>query len=508
MANKKGFICEGCGAALDYTLYKGGIIECKYCFRQNTVPKEDIDDDAKQLMFNGKFSLKARKFDDARLAFRELAEKNPEEAEAYWGMALAEFNVQYIYDINKEGEDKLQVLCKEVDKKFTDSDNYKKALKYASEEQKKVYKKKGEDIDTVREQFLHFKDEQNLEYDCFICVKVTEELLDKEGNKVLDDKGKPRTKKTYDSTMAAEVYSFLKEKGFKPFYSEKEIKGRTGEAYEAMILYALYKSECMLVVCSDEKYLQTPWVKSEYTRFLELINDKEKASTSITTIFDGNPIDRLDGKNGRIQGIDKNRADWENLLYDYVMDHSPTGRKRKQEAQAKREAEEAEKRRIVEEERRRKEEEERKNKEAIAAMQAKIDEMSQTKTAPLDKIGSMNAKKIIKFAYDLLDGRRFEQAYENFNEVLKMDSDNCDAWWGMFLVEMKVVDGDEILKKIDAKLWKEIQSNPFYIKACAKAEQSSKDEKVDLFNKKVKCGQISDILSSRDGELVGEKKQA
>ena len=507
---KKGFTCEGCGSALDYALYKGGIIECQMCFRQNTVPQIDIDDESKQLMFRGKFDLKARKFDDARLAFSELAERRPEEAEAYWGMALSEFNVQYVYDINKESDDasdKLQVLCKEVDKKFTDSDNYKKAIKYASKEQKKVYERKGADIDNVREQFLHFKDEQHLEYDCFICVKVTEELLDENGNKRLDEKGRPRTKKTTDSFMAAEIYDFLKEKGFKPFYSEKEIKGRTGEAYEAMILYALYKSECMLVVCNDEKYLQTPWVKSEYTRFLELINDKEKASTSITTIFDGNPIDKLDGKNGRIQGIDKSRSDWEDLLYDYVMDHSPTGRQRKLEAQQKREAEEAEKRRIADEERRKKEAEERKQKEALAAMQAKLEDLEKTRTAtaPLDRASTMNVKKMVKYAYELLDGRKFKQANDKFDEVLQMDSDNCDAWWGMFLVEMQAANEDEIIKKIDSDLWKEIMANPFYCKACAKAEQSSKDERVDVFNKNVKNGELWWKFFLKDFSVKSEK---
>ena len=509
MAIKKGFTCEGCGAALDYTLYKGGIIECNKCFRENTVPPPDIDDDSKQLMFTGKLNLKARKFKDALFAFRELADKCPEEAEAYWGMALAEFNVQYVYDINRETEDaadKLQVLCKEIDKKFTESENYKNAIKYASKEQRKVYERKGADIDTVREQFLHFKDEQHLEYDCFICVKVTEDLLDKDGNKILDAKGKPRTKKTYDSMMAAEIYDFLKAKGFKPFYSEKEIKGRTGEAYEAMILYALYKSECMLVVCNDEKYLQTPWVKSEYTRFLELINDREKSSTSITTIFDGNPIDKLDGKNGRIQGIDKSRSDWEDLLYDYVMDHSPTGRKRKQEAQAKRDAEEAEKRRIADEERRKKEAEAQRQKEELAAMQAKLNDLEKIKTAPLDRVGSLNVKKMVKYAYELLDGRKFKQANDKFDEVLQMDSDNCDAWWGMFLVEMQVADGDEIIDRIDCNLWKDILNNPFYCKACAKAEQSSKDERVDVFNKKVKNGELWWNFFLQDFSVKSEKE--
>ena len=93
-----------------------------------------------------------------------------------------------------------------------------------------------------------------------MCVKVSDE---QGGN-------------TKDSYEALKLYNHLKKRGYKPFYSEEEIRGRTGTQYEATILYALYTSECMLIVCSKEEYLLTPWVKNEYSRFMELIHDERK----------------------------------------------------------------------------------------------------------------------------------------------------------------------------------------------------------------------------------------
>ena len=41
----------------------------------------------------------------------------------------------------------------------------------------------------------------------------------------------------------------------------------------------------MLIVCSKEEYLLTPWVKNEYSRFMELIHDERKDVDAITIVF-------------------------------------------------------------------------------------------------------------------------------------------------------------------------------------------------------------------------------
>ena len=83
-------------------------------------------------------------------------------------------------------------------------------------EQKRVYRRKGGEIDDIRDEFFALK-KNGLDYDCFLCVKVTEE----EGTH------------TEDYNRANDIYYELKDKGYKPFYSEREMKGRVGSAYEA-----------------------------------------------------------------------------------------------------------------------------------------------------------------------------------------------------------------------------------------------------------------------------------
>lgn len=171
--------------------------------------------------------------------------------------------------VKEDGKEKpiLQPVCYRIsDKKFEENKNAKKAFELAAKDDCLLYVNRAEEIDYINREFFELK-KSGLDYDCFICVKVTE----------TDD----AERRTVDSGYADKIYSELKEEGYKPFYSERELFSRSGRDYEAMILYALYASECMLVVCGNEEYLQTKWVKNEYSRFLKLMGDEEKESDSI-----------------------------------------------------------------------------------------------------------------------------------------------------------------------------------------------------------------------------------
>ena len=226
-------------------------------------------------------------------------------------------------------------------------------MEHATTKQRIEYRKRGDEIDEVKEDFYALE-KQGIDYDCFICVKVT------------DDDSRTRTK---DYDVANDIYYYLKDKGFKPFFSERVLRNLTGSAYEAQILYALYKSECMLVVCSNEDYLQTPWVKNEYTRFNTMIAGEDKESDAITIVFNGKPIERLPGREKKIQGIDFTRPDATERIVKFVDVHTPEAKQRKEE-EARRKQEEAEaERRAREEEERRSEEQNRLIAEQIKQLQ-------------------------------------------------------------------------------------------------------------------------------------------
>lgn len=310
MATDQDMICKNCGAQIDPSAAQGGVVRCKYCRSSFILPKKDSS--AREFLFQGEHELDTCEFDRAFAAYRKAAEIDPSEPEAYFGMALASFKVQYI----KDGVNNcLQPICHEItDKTFKSNPDFRKAVALATPEQRMQYDRKAKEIDYISSEFFALK-ESGVKYDCFLCTKVTDE---NGGN-------------TRDSYDTLKIYNYLKSKGFSPFYSEQEINERTGVDYEALILYALQSAKCMLVVCRDESYLRTPWVENEYKRFLSLINDEQKARDAITFVFGGAPIERLPGRSGKIQGINLDRPDAYSRILDYVEKHSDSGKNKSKE---------------------------------------------------------------------------------------------------------------------------------------------------------------------------------
>ena len=312
LTDLKAIKCKTCGEPLDLAKAQNGVIKCAVCDSTFTLPKTDAAQKVLDFLSQGEHDLDTGKFDDAYTAFNKAAELDKTEPEAYWGMALAEFKIQYLKD---EVNNRLQPICHEInDEDFADSANFLKAIRYATDSQRAEYERKGEEIDRIKREFYRLA-QTGLDYDCFICVKVTGE----------------NGERTADYKYADDIYFKLKGKGYKPFFSERELEGATGADYEARILYALKSSECMLVVCLDEAYLRTKWVKNEYSRFLKLVNDEEKESDSIALVFKGKTIEKLPGKHGKIQGIDLSDLGVMERITSFVENHTPEARKRREE---------------------------------------------------------------------------------------------------------------------------------------------------------------------------------
>ena len=225
--------CRYCNEGIELKSNASGVVNCPNCGAPNTVPRVDNTTEVLHALRSGKLELASCHFERAVVAFQNATQLAPNEPEAYFGMALATFKVQYLKD---EVNDCWQPICYDIsNKKFTDDPNYLKAMLYATAEQKALYVQRGAEIDEIRDEFYALK-ESGLDYDCFICVKVSDDdKTDSAGNKL----------KTHDSDTAHYIHDYLLRKGYKPFYSERDIHNRTGSAYEAMILYALYMSECM-----------------------------------------------------------------------------------------------------------------------------------------------------------------------------------------------------------------------------------------------------------------------
>lgn len=410
------FKCKNCGAEIDLSRASNGLIECDFCLSRFTLPKEETSPAALDFLRQGEHHLDTSDFDDAYTAYAKALEYDQTEPEAYWGMALAERKVRYIKDSVKNC---LRPIYYGLpDKEFAKNKNYLKALRFATKEQKSEYEKKAQEIDYIRDSFFDLE-QSHLDYDCFICVKVSR--TDSEQSDI------SRKNWTDDAFYAESLYTHLKEKGYKPFFSEMELKNRTGADYEAFILYALHTCETMLVVCFNEEYLTSSnWVKNEYMRFRKLINSERKAKDSLTIIYDGKPIDQLPGQEfGRIQGINRKDADAFPRIVDFVENHTPMARAKREEE--KRKKEEAEKH--------------------IAELQDQIEAIRRSTVAGSTPAQESLLSLLTRAAQELEMGD-LNKAGNYYNHCLDIKPDCLEAWYGLLLIDYNSQSDKALIDKI------------------------------------------------------------
>ena len=303
MPNMFNAVCKACGGETPVDLDNvRGVTRCEYCDTVITLPKSDCSPETIDLLRRGETLLYTCDFDKAYNIFKRVTVKAPEEPEAYFGMALAAFRVQYLFDRVNRRE---QPICYDISEQlFSADDNCKKAIALALGAQKAEYLRRAAEIDSIRRKFYLLKNSGE-KYDCFICVKVSDET----------------GRMTDDAATAMRLHRELEKRGYKPFYSEFDIHDRVGADYESLILYALYTAKCMIVVCGKEQYLRTEWVQNEYTRFLRMIGRKDKAADALAIAYSGAVIERLPGSEKKYQGVDLKKPDAFSLLNDFVARH-------------------------------------------------------------------------------------------------------------------------------------------------------------------------------------------
>lgn len=248
--------CKMCGG--DLILTEGSsVAQCDSCGRMQTVPK--ADDEKKLASFARANRLRAScEFDKAAGVYETIVADFPEEAEAYWGLVLCKYGIEYVDD-PATGK-KIPTCHRSSYDSVLDDNNFEQALENSDIVAQKVYREEAKQFERIRKGILEVSSNEQ-PYDIFICYKET----DLNGDRTLD------------SVLAQDLYSALTEKGYRVFFSRITLQGKLGEAYEPYIFAALNSAKVMLAVGTCYEHYNAVWVKNEWSRFLKLMAaDKSK----------------------------------------------------------------------------------------------------------------------------------------------------------------------------------------------------------------------------------------
>ena len=247
--------CKMCGGSLE--INEGmTVCECEYCGSVQTVPQ--LDDEKKINLFTRANRLRsACEFDKASGVYESIIADFPAEAEAYWGLILCKYGIEYVDD-PKTGK-KIPTCHRSSFDSVMDDQNFEMVMECSDVTSRSVYRDEAKTIEKLRVGILEVSSKEE-PYDIFICYKETDAMGER----------------TIDSVIAQDVYDALTEKGYKVFFSRITLEDKLGQEYEPYIFAALNSSKVMLVFGTDYEYYNAVWVKNEWRRYLNLIEKGAK----------------------------------------------------------------------------------------------------------------------------------------------------------------------------------------------------------------------------------------
>ena len=247
--------CKMCGGDLN-VLDEQTVCECEYCGTRQTVPKADDEKKLKLFARAGRL-LRACEFDKAAGVYEAIVADFDQEAEAYWGLILCKYGIEYVDD-PATGK-KIPTCHRSSFDGVLDDANFELVMENADAISRPVYRAEAKEIERLRKGILEVSAQEE-PYDVFICYKETDEQGDR----------------TVDSLIAQDVYTALTERGYRVFFSRISLEDKLGQEYEPYIFAALHSARVMLAFGTSYENYDAVWVKNEWSRFLSLMARGEK----------------------------------------------------------------------------------------------------------------------------------------------------------------------------------------------------------------------------------------
>jgi len=201
------FKCKMCGGSL--TVSEGQtVVKCDFCDTNQTVP---VFDDEKKLAFYNRANILRLncEFDKAAGIYETIVTEFPKEAEAYWGLVLCKYGIEYVDD-TKTGR-KVPTCHRTLYTSIFEDADYKSAIRYSDVISRDLYEEEARTIAKIQVAILEISAKEE-PFDIFLCYKET----DQGGNR------------TEDSVLAFDIHRTLTKEGYKVFYSKITLEDKLG----------------------------------------------------------------------------------------------------------------------------------------------------------------------------------------------------------------------------------------------------------------------------------------
>jgi TPR repeat protein len=268
--------CKNCGGSLEQTENE---IKCLNC---SAIPKEHkyihvndpydlsmqgVIDEIRLLRQEGEFYKVVGRIKEVEKDVRYVKYRKNLRS-LYWQAILNENRIVYVLSKSGDKQIILPTFFEMKERAIRDNVYYNKLISICHELGDtrslgaiNIYENNIDQLEQFKKLFIDLR--QKEKHDLFISFKHLDE------NK----------QKTTDFYLAKRIYKKLCEMGKSPFFSEETLKTVAGDDYEPHIYNALYASQVMILICTQNDYIESEWVKNEWERFLHLSklnHNKEK----------------------------------------------------------------------------------------------------------------------------------------------------------------------------------------------------------------------------------------
>ncbi len=246
--------CKMCSATLNVEPGQRTIF-CDSCGTEQTLPISRDDAVINLLNRANRYRLNSD-FNAAKSVYEKIINDGVIDPEAYWGLVLCKYGIEYVEDPKTH---RRIPTCHRTQPKSVLADvDYQFTVQYCDKSQTAIYQSEAKAIDEVHKEILSIAKTEK-PYDVFICYKET----DANGYK------------TKDSETANIFFHKLTQEGYRVFYSAITLKEKVGRSYEPYIYAALNSAKVMLVIGTKTEYFNAPWVKNEWSRYLDIMSENK-----------------------------------------------------------------------------------------------------------------------------------------------------------------------------------------------------------------------------------------